>query len=751
MRGWGQSSAPRKRSRESPRRLFETTYPKQRVRVLNGPSGFCPSLWYGQPSGGLVITQSLQGDQEPQRHTPSGQREGGRALGELEQLASKVFGFASLRQAQREALQLILDNDRALVTLPTGSGKSLLYGLTALCEPGTTLVVSPLTALKREQAALLRAIGVPAAHLSFDQSREEREAIWQLIGSGGLKLLFVSPERFTSHTFAARWQKLFRDTPGLARVFIDEAHCMASWGYDFRPEYRRIGASIRSLGVERVVALTATASPRTRQLICQILHPMTAVMQASPLGSHVHVAAHRVAGEAQREAWLEARLRSLRAPSKLIVYVQRRADAERLTAAFRALPVRTVCYHAGLAPQSRAEIERYIQQHPGPLAIFATQAFGMGINLPEVDEVVVSGYPSGIEEFIQMLGRAGRKGTAARGTLLWTGSDPIKRLYGIERGLPLASHLGHVLREWQRAFSGPGGGAFPEALDGGIVRLKESALARFLRESQAQGLRAEPERARSRPIRQQRRKGSTDSGASEPSEGPWSLESFVSVLRLAEVFFDLVPGEPLVALGAASQADLATALETLGSGDSQRKRVLAFAVATGHGAEAARPRQLATAEPGKRPFFTCLPLHDVVAETRLGVSQLERVVQSLSQDLKLAAALMVPSQEPEVGEATGSWPGREREYVVAPFALRVEETVLRYREVRDERLRGFDALDQFARAQGCRMRGVLRYFDRPVPGPCGQCDFCDKLPRLAQNAPCPSKQRNPDGAALDGS
>jgi RecQ family ATP-dependent DNA helicase len=634
------------------------------------------------------------------------------SLSRLGGLAKSVFGHDGFRPAQIRALRIILEHRRSLVTLPTGSGKSLLYGVLAVNEPGITLVVSPLTALKREQAALFLRAGVKAVHLSFDQTREERDAVWRSLESGQVKLLFVSPERFASSSFIQRLLSLCDSSQSLARVFIDEAHCMASWGYDFRPEYRRIGYSVQQLGVDRVVALTATASPRTRTLIRTLLAPMDGIMVSRPIGEHISLAAVRIASESAREVWLGNLVRAAQPGTKTIVYVQRRRDAERFTMLFREDAARTVCYHAGLGGKTRAAIESYIQAHKGPLVIFATQAFGMGINLSSVDHVVVSGYPSGIEEMVQMLGRAGRGGESSRGTLLWSGADPIKRMYGIRRGLPFATGLDALLREWKswllQRSDGGAGQVRP------LFRFHEAELAVFLgaRQQLHSAVASAKPAATAKGIAQgiAARKTSPHGTGSE-----WTTDSFLNVLRMAEVVEDLAPGVPLFAVAATQAQLLNAALAELGSSDSQRRRVLGLFEIDLLGAK--RTDAMA------KGFFRCLPLHEVVAETRLGIAQLERVASALSEQRGISAAIVVPSVS-FCGSGTPATAAQSKEFAAAPSALDVSDTVSRYREVREERIRGFDALDQFARAQGCRLQGVLAYFDDGQHAPCGNCDLC---------------------------
>ncbi|MHC4378399.1 MAG: RecQ family ATP-dependent DNA helicase [Planctomycetota bacterium] len=184
-------------------------------------------------------------------------------LENLRERIAEVFGFDTLRPLQDEAMQSVLDRKDALVVLPTGGGKSLCYQAPALVLPGFTLVVSPLIALMADQLRGLEGHGVPAGQLTSTQDPEERQATWERLQNGELKLLFCSPERLSSPGFAGALVRA-----GLSAIAVDEAHCISHWGHDFRPEYRQLGELRRLAPGVPVLALTATASPRVQDDIC---------------------------------------------------------------------------------------------------------------------------------------------------------------------------------------------------------------------------------------------------------------------------------------------------------------------------------------------------------------------------------------------------------------------------------------------------------------------------------------------------
>lgn len=613
-------------------------------------------------------------------------------LEELGSLANRYFGFSGLRPEQEKALALIMHFPRVLITLPTGAGKSLLYALTGLMGRGLTVVVSPLTALKREQSRKFQERGIPAAFLAFDQSAQDRSGVFDAIDVGKLKILFVSPERFVSRSFTRR----LASAP-LERVFIDEAHCVVSWGFDFRPEYREVGAALERLRVPSVIALTATASRSTRHQIKRVIAPAGELVEellSPPLRPNVHLSSVRVKTESARHAWLASALSRLAAGEKMIVYVQRRADAERLAASLKGGGFRTVCYHAGLGAQSRKELELYISASREPLVIFATQAFGMGVDLPEVRQVVIHGFPSGIEELLQMAGRAGRAGQPATSTLLWLGSDPVKRTYGVRQSLPEPRVVGRLLSpvlswlksEDARKLSHDAGSSVGETVPAyaGYAVLTGQVFDRVCADT-----RAAVEGACS---------------AAETDElRACTPHLLLQVLRLADAAVSVPAGQAVVLFASRKRQRLFDLDEEWGSSDSQRRRVLAALAGEVFDAEGG---QSALA-----PFASVTDLYRLQRETRLSLSQLEKVMAHLKSQVDLFVTVL-HARVPLVLV--------RNQYSMAEALLQA------YDEHRAERLSGLAALTQFARTSTCRMRPVWLFLEGSPHKPCGQCENCTR-------------------------
>jgi ATP-dependent DNA helicase RecQ len=402
--------------------------------------------------------------------------------GSFEELCARqafsVFGFSELRTEQRDVLKRIESSKNLLIMLPTGSGKTLLYALPALVwKTGITLVVCPLISLMRDQVRRMEAAGVPSALLTSDQSEDDRRAALKRARQSQLKLLFVSPERFVMPSFERSLAQA-----NIAMVVIDEAHCVATWGHGFRPEYQQLRPVIQKLQPQKVLALTATASPHIRTVVREkVFQDPASVEQylAPPLAKNIHVSSYRVFSETQR---LEHLLEVLeKTPhNKAIVYLSRREDCSILAAELRKLKKHAVAYHAGLSSQERTATQNYLHKSEKQTVICATQAFGMGIDLPDIDLVVCHGFPGSLEDLFQMFGRAGRRGDKANAMLIWSGSDPKKRQFQFEHSYPersLLEKVAHLLRP----LLGPPGSAqvvsqivFQKHLtDSGLVKEKQ--------------------------------------------------------------------------------------------------------------------------------------------------------------------------------------------------------------------------------------------------------------------------------------
>ena len=334
--------------------------------------------------------------------------------GSAEEVLHRVFGFPAFRGLQKQAVDAVVAGEDALVLMPTGGGKSVCYQVPALVRPGTALVISPLIALMDDQIAALRQLGVSAGALHSELEPGEASRVSNLLDSGRLDLLYVSPERLLSPGTLERLRR--RD---LSLIAIDEAHCVSAWGHEFRPEYRDLKRLSQIFpGVPRV-ALTATADPRTRDDILAALDMGGAhVFAASFHRPNLHIAAQPKTGETtQLSAFLK-----LHAGEAGIVYCGSRAKTERVAEKLRAQKITALAFHAGLSPiEKRAALARF--RSGESVVMVATIAFGMGIDRPDVRFVVHLDMPDSPEGYYQQIGRAGRDGERADLLLLYGGED----------------------------------------------------------------------------------------------------------------------------------------------------------------------------------------------------------------------------------------------------------------------------------------------------------------------------------------
>ncbi|MGF1551086.1 MAG: DNA helicase RecQ [Paracoccaceae bacterium] len=331
-------------------------------------------------------------------------------------ILSEVFGFDDFRPGQREIVEAMLAGADVMAIMPTGGGKSLCYQLPALAGPGLTLVVSPLIALMEDQVSALTAAGVEAAALTSATAEEERARIGRLLSERQLSLLYVAPERLASERFCDWLARL-----GVARLAIDEAHCISQWGHDFRPDYLRLGPLAERLGVP-VGAFTATADEETREEIRARLFPgrePSVFLRGFDRPNLSLAFQPKRGGDAQVVDWVAER----RGVSG-IVYAATRARAEKLAAAIAACGIEAEAYHAGLDPAVREARQRAFSRADDRVMV-ATVAFGMGVDKPDVRFVLQADLPKSIEAYYQEIGRAGRDGLAAETLTLW-GTDDIR-------------------------------------------------------------------------------------------------------------------------------------------------------------------------------------------------------------------------------------------------------------------------------------------------------------------------------------
>nr|MDQ2687749.1 RecQ family ATP-dependent DNA helicase [Armatimonadota bacterium] len=301
----------------------------------------------------------------------------------------------------RQVIDALLAGHSALAVFPTGGGKSLCYQLPALAFEGVTLVVSPLIALMKDQIDFLQRQGIAAARIDSSLTGAELKDVTSRWQAGSLKLLYVAAERFNNERFLAALER----TP-ISLFAIDEAHCISEWGHNFRPDYLKLAERVRDLKAERVLALTATATPSVVKDICEAfaIAPENAVVT----GFYRHNLSLSLVPTANdaRDGLLLKRLQT-RKPGPTIVYVTLQKTAERVAqqladAGFPARP-----YHAGMKPEERTQVqEEWMASDRG--IVVATIAFGMGIDKADVRAVYHYNLPKSLESYSQEIGRAGR-------------------------------------------------------------------------------------------------------------------------------------------------------------------------------------------------------------------------------------------------------------------------------------------------------------------------------------------------------
>jgi ATP-dependent DNA helicase RecQ len=354
------------------------------------------------------------------------------------------LGYESFRRGQREAIDTLLSVGRLLLVAPTGGGKSLTYQLPALLLPGTTLVISPLVALMNDQVQALATRGVSATYLASTLDGAEVRKRMARLAAGEFSLAYVAPERLVFEGFRGLLRELT-----VPLVAVDEAHCISEWGHDFRPEYMEIGGLLGELPGARVLACTATATPIVRDEILNRLNLPADTPQhvhgfARP---NLHLRARDVDDRADRQAQVDDVLaEALGGPGAArglaIVYAPTRRGAEEEAARLARNGWKAEVYHAGLGPDRRETAQRAFLE--GRLEVMvATNAFGMGIDRPDVRAVVHLAPPGSIESYYQEVGRAGRDGAEAFGLLLVSPSDMPLRRRLLESDAPSEAVLAH--------------------------------------------------------------------------------------------------------------------------------------------------------------------------------------------------------------------------------------------------------------------------------------------------------------------
>jgi ATP-dependent DNA helicase RecQ len=337
----------------------------------------------------------------------------------LRRAARERFGWQKLRPTQLRAMRALLAGRDALVVLPTGGGKSAVYQVAATLLRGPTVVISPLLALQQDQIGNLNERGDPAlraVRISSAESPSKQAAALAELRSGAARFLFITPEQLGTPERLAEVRAL---RPAL--VAVDEAHCISSWGHDFRPDYLTIGHLIRDLGRPPIVALTATASPPVRDDITARLGMRRPRLVLSGLDRpNLFVAATHCPTEDYRWRRLLTLLKEADPPG--IVYVPTRRAAEELAERLSDAGYPAQAYHGGMAAKARHRCHEDFLADRVPIMV-ATSAFGMGIDKPNIRWVAHLALPDSPDSYLQEIGRAGRDGAPARVLLLYRAED----------------------------------------------------------------------------------------------------------------------------------------------------------------------------------------------------------------------------------------------------------------------------------------------------------------------------------------
>ncbi len=347
------------------------------------------------------------------------------------------FGFDVLREGQEPVIRALLDGRSALAVFPTGGGKSLCYQLPALLLDGLTLVISPLIALMKDQVDRLVANGIAAARLDSTLDAAEVVEIHRRLDAGELKMLYVAPERLANEKFRQRLKRL-----PISLVAIDEAHCISEWGHNFRPDYLKLAKICRSLKIPRVLALTATATPKVVRDIRK--HFRIAKEDHIQLSFHRPNLDLRVtpSDAAGRKQLLLERLRS--SEGAAVVYVTRQETAEEVATFLGKHGIAARAYHAGLPDEFRFDAQRVFMEG-GTRVIVATIAFGMGIDKADIRGVIHYNLPKSLENYTQEIGRAGRDGGHAVCEMLACAADLTVLENFIHADVPSPRALGNLI------------------------------------------------------------------------------------------------------------------------------------------------------------------------------------------------------------------------------------------------------------------------------------------------------------------
>ncbi|MFJ5716130.1 DNA helicase RecQ [Neobacillus sp. NPDC093127] len=353
-------------------------------------------------------------------------------------LLESHFGYEAFRKGQEQAIRSVLTGENTICVMPTGGGKSICYQIPALILPGTTIVISPLISLMKDQVDALIQVGIPAAFINSSLTYNEANERIRAAKQGKYKLLYIAPERLESYEFLEDLNQM-----EIPLVAVDEAHCISQWGHDFRPSYRHIQQMIHNLPKRpNVLALTATATPRVRADICQLLN----IDENNTIitGFERENLSFSVIKGQDRVKYLQAYLKKNEKEAG-IIYAATRKNVDQLYERLRKENINVARYHAGMGDVDRArEQERFLEDKASVMV--ATSAFGMGIDKSNIRYVLHFQMPKNMESYYQEAGRAGRDGLESECILLYSPQDVQVQRFLIDQ----SSDRGRITQELEK-------------------------------------------------------------------------------------------------------------------------------------------------------------------------------------------------------------------------------------------------------------------------------------------------------------
>ena len=364
-------------------------------------------------------------------------------LPNLRRTLRRTFGFRSLREGQEEVIHSVMEGRDTLAIMPTGAGKSLCYQLPGKELPGATVVVSPLLSLMKDQVDKLQELGIDAAEVNSTLTAREEGEVLEEIRQEQRDFVFVTPERVTQPEFLETLRKNRIDV-----FVIDEAHCISQWGHDFRPSYLHLREVIEALGNPPVLALTATATEQVIDDIRRMLgREEMEVIATGVYRDNLHLEVIPVGNDEIKRTHLARLLGEMEGTG--IVYCSTVRDCEEVTDHLTSLGFDVARYHGRLGTRERRSTQDRFMS--GQLkAIIATNAFGMGIDKPDIRFVIHYNLPGSLESYYQEAGRAGRDGERARCVLLYLAEDRNTQIFFLNGRYPKREHFDAVYQALER-------------------------------------------------------------------------------------------------------------------------------------------------------------------------------------------------------------------------------------------------------------------------------------------------------------